>query len=93
MIAVNEYFSGQVKSLSFENSQGKVTSGVMDIGEFTFSTSAHELMKVISGELLVKLPGETSHKTYSSGTEFEVAANTEFDVIVKEQTAYLCFYS
>lgn len=93
MIAVNEYFEGSVKSLSFANSQGKVTSGVMDNGEYTFATNAHELMKVISGELLVKLPGQSSHKSYPSGSEFEVAANTQFEVIVKEQTAYLCFYS
>jgi len=93
MIEVNEYFEGNVKSLAFTNSEGNVTSGVMEIGAYTFGTSQDELMKVISGELQVKLPGETSYNSYPSGAEFNVAANTEFNVIVKEQTAYLCFYS
>ena len=93
MIAVNEYFEGSVKALSFENSQCKVTSGVMDSGDYVFSTSAAELMRVISGELQVKLAGQSQYTRYPSGTEFNVEANTEFAVIVKEQTAYLCFYS
>jgi len=93
MIAVNEYFEGNVKSLAFANSEGSVTSGVMEIGEYTFGTSQDELMKVISGELQVKLPGQSSFTSYPSGAEFNVEANCEFNVIVKEQTAYLCFYS
>ena len=92
MIAVNQYFEGKVKSLGFENSQGQVTSGVMDVGEYTFSTAKNELMQVICGELLVKLAGHDSFISYPSGTEFSVAANSEFEVIAKQQTAYLCFY-
>jgi len=92
MIAVNQYFEGKVKSLGFENSQGQVTSGVMDVGEYTFSTAKSELMQVICGELLVKLAGQDSYNSYPGGTEFAVAANSKFEVIVKQQTAYLCFY-
>lgn len=93
MINVNEYFDGQVKSLSFNNSEGSVTSGVMDTGEYQFSTSANERMLVISGLLQVRLAGESSFTDYKSGTEFNVAANSQFDVKVLEQTAYLCFYT
>jgi len=93
MISTNEYFDGKVKSLAFSNSQGQVTSGVMDIGEYVFSTTQHEVMKVSSGELSVKLPQQDSFVSFSAGTEFEAPANCEFTVIVKEQTAYLCFYS
>ncbi len=92
MIVVNEYFEGKVKSIGFDNSEGKVSTGVMDIGEYVFSTEQQELMQVISGALQIKQVGQTSYTEYKSGTEFEVAANSEFAVIVKEPTAYLCFY-
>lgn len=93
MLAVNEYFDGQVKSIAFENSEGRVTSGVMSAGDYEFGTSEDELMKVISGELIVKLPGSSEFVSYPSGTEFKVAANQKFQLKVEQATAYLCFYS
>ncbi|MFY0655727.1 MAG: pyrimidine/purine nucleoside phosphorylase [Neptunomonas phycophila] len=93
MLNVNEYFDGNVKSIGFENSEGKVTAGAMDIGEYEFGTSVKELMKVVSGELIVKLPGATDYVSYPTGTEFSVEANQKFQLKVKQATAYLCFYS
>ena len=90
---VNEYFDGKVKSIGFENSEGKVTAGVMAPGEYEFGTSEDELMKVTSGELIVKLPGSDEFVAYPAGTEFSVAANQSFELVVKQATAYLCFYS
>ena len=62
-------------------------------GEYVFSTSKDELMKVVEGELIVKLPGSDAFQSYKTGTEFNVAANQSFDVKVEVTTAYLCFYS
>ncbi len=93
MLNVNEYFEGKVKSIGFENSEGKVTSGVMVPGDYEFGTSEDELMKVVSGELVVKLPGSDEFQSYPSGTEFNVAANQKFQVKVEQTTAYLCYYS
>lgn len=93
MLNVNEYFDGKVKSVGFENSEGRVTSGVMAPGEYEFGTSENELMKVVSGELIVKLPGSEKFVSYSSGSEFKVAANQSFQLKVEQATAYLCFYS
>ncbi|TWU24382.1 hypothetical protein Pla52o_23090 [Novipirellula galeiformis] len=90
---VNEYFDGNVKSIGFENSEGRVTSGVMAVGEYEFGTSEKELMKVVSGELKVKLPGASRFESFPSGSEFRVDANQKFQVQVEQQTAYLCFYS
>ncbi|TWU51134.1 pyrimidine/purine nucleoside phosphorylase [Rubripirellula reticaptiva] len=90
---VNEYFDGNVTSIGFENSEGRATAGVMLAGEYEFGTSEKELMKVVSGELHVKLPGDTAFTSYKTGTEFRVAANVKFGVKVAETTAYLCFYS
>jgi uncharacterized protein YaiE (UPF0345 family) len=89
---VNEYFDGKVKSIGFENSEGKVTSGVMAIGEYEFGTSEHELMKVVSGAISAKLPGAADFARFASGQQFEVEANQKFQVRIEEPTAYLCFY-
>ena len=89
---VNEYFEGRVMSIALENNEGRATAGVMEVGEYEFGTSETELMKVVSGALEVRLPGEADFKTFPSGTEFNVEANVKFDVKVKTPTAYLCFY-
>lgn len=89
---VNEYFNGNVKSIGFENSEGRVTSGVMEAGEYEFATSENELMKVVSGTLSAKLPGKETYEDFSTGQEFKIAANMKFQVRVSEPTAYLCFY-
>ena len=39
MLSVNEYFEGKVKSIGFNNAEGKVTAGVMEIGEYEFGTA------------------------------------------------------
>ncbi|EMI58502.1 pyrimidine/purine nucleoside phosphorylase [Rhodopirellula sallentina] len=90
---VNEYFDGKVKSIGFTNSEGRVTSGVMQEGEYEFGTTEKELMKVVSGTMQVKLPGEGSFREVPAGQEFRVDANEKFQVRVDEPTAYLCFYS
>jgi len=89
---VNEYFDGQVKSIGFENEEGRVTAGVMNPGEYEFSTSEPERMKVVSGQLDVQQPGQTEFDSYTAGQEFHVAANVQFRVRVAQATAYLCFY-
>ena len=93
MLNVNEYFDGNVKSIAFAGVEGGVTSGVMAEGEYTFGTSQHEVMKVVYGELVVRLPGADNWQSYPAGSQFEVEANQSFNVRVAAPTAYLCFYS
>jgi len=90
---VNEYFNGNVKSIGFENSEGRITSGVMAVGEYEFGTSEHELMKVTSGAIHAQLPGSDSFKTFKAGQHFEIEANQKFQVRIEEPTSYLCVYS
>ncbi|NVK54998.1 MAG: pyrimidine/purine nucleoside phosphorylase [Alteromonadaceae bacterium] len=92
-LSVNSYFDDKVKSIAFESANGPVTSGVMLPGEYVFDTSKDEVMKVVEGELIVKLPGAAEYVSFKTGTEFNVAANQSFDVKVTSTTAYLCFYS
>ncbi|MBT7674312.1 MAG: pyrimidine/purine nucleoside phosphorylase [Oceanospirillaceae bacterium] len=92
MLCVNSYFNDQVKSIAFQGKTLATTVGVMDIGEFTFGTSQYEIMTIIDGELEVKLPGTQSWHTFTNGDQFEVEANSSFDVKVILQTAYHCTY-
>ncbi len=92
MFSKNEYFDGKVASLAFEGNEGRATCGVMAAGEYEFGTSTIEIMTVISGEMEVKLPGETEYKSYKSFDSFEVAKDVKFGVRVAADTAYLCLY-
>jgi uncharacterized protein YaiE (UPF0345 family) len=89
---VNEYFDGNVLSIAFENSEGRATAGVMAVGDYEFGTSENERMKIVSGELLVKLPGNEAFESFSGDSEFKVKANETFQVKVQQPTAYVCFY-
>ena len=93
MIQVNEYFNGTVKSLAYTSPEGKSTIGVMEKGEYEFSTSQKEYMTVIEGELLVLLPEATEWKSFKKNESFDVEAHQSFKVKSNDQSSYLCKYS
>ncbi|MFF7709329.1 pyrimidine/purine nucleoside phosphorylase [Pseudomonas sp. NPDC007930] len=92
MFKVNEYFDGTVKSIAFTTEAGPATIGVMAPGEYEFGTAQKEIMHVISGELVVKLPDSTSWESFPAGSQFNVPANSKFQLKVAGETAYLCEY-
>lgn len=92
MLTVNEYFDGKVRSIGFQDGEGPVTSGVMEEGSYTFSTSAKELMIVIIGSLTIKRPEDADWSTFSAGESFNVPADVSFEVKVEQPTAYICRY-
>lgn len=93
MLKVNEYFDGNVKSISFEGPELSSSVGVMVPGAYEFGTSQKETMTVVSGELRVKLPGESEFSAYGAGASFVVEANQTFALEVATDTAYLCTYA
>mgnify|MGYP006167791109 FL=1 len=93
MFNVNQYFDGKVASIAFAGEQLPATVGVMAPGEYEFGTSQHEVMTVVSGALTVLLPGANGWQTYSRGQQFEVPANSKFQLQVAVDTAYLCTYA
>ena len=93
MFTVNEYYSGQVKSIAFQTATLPATIGVMAPGEYTFGTELLETMTVISGQLTVQLPGTQNWQTFTVGDSFVVAALQKFNLRVTENTAYLCTYA
>ena len=92
VLKVNEYFDGRVKSISFESPSLPASVGVMAPGEYEFGTSQKETMTVVSGELTVRLPGESTFRAYGPGTSFIVEADQKFQLKVAGDTAYLCTY-
>src|SRR5690606_14219411 len=90
-ISHNVYFDGKVQSLGLETDQGKATLGVMKKGNYEFSTSSPEKMIVVSGILNVKLQ-DASWNKYLEQDEFNVEANTTFEVICDTDVAYICYY-
>jgi len=89
-LKVNEYFEGNVKSVSFQGKPYSSTVGVMAPGDYEFGTGKAEIMTVISGELVVRLPGKDFWETYKAGSKFDVTANSKFFLKVAADTAYLC---
>jgi uncharacterized protein YaiE (UPF0345 family) len=89
----NVYFDGKVTSRTILFGDGsKKTLGVMLPGEYEFSTGARELMEILSGELEVLLPGETSWKAVRGGESFEAAGNAKFKLKIKTLTDYCCSF-
>ncbi|AZF33130.1 hypothetical protein C4J89_3672 [Pseudomonas sp. R4-35-07] len=91
MFKVNEYFDGTVKSIAFGTAEGPATIGVMAPGEYEFGTDQREIMHVVSGALIVKLP-DAEWETFAAGSQFNVPAKSKFQLKVGVDTAYLCEY-
>jgi uncharacterized protein YaiE (UPF0345 family) len=86
----NSYFDGNVQSVGFDRNGRSMTVGAMAPGEYHFNTAAPERMTVVSGELRVKLPGDTVFTRYPCGTCFEVPGQSGFDLEVSAAAAYVC---
>ncbi len=89
----NSYFDGNVVSIAFQTETLPATVGVMAKGDYEFGTSQLETMTVVSGRLVVQLPGSEEWGTYVAGDSFQVPANTRFKLQVPVETAYLCTYA
>lgn len=89
----NVYFEGKVTSRTIFLSNGeKQTLGIMMPGEYTFDTQEAEIMDMMSGELEIRLPGESEFKKLNTPEAFNVPANSKFDLKIKTVTDYCCSY-
>lgn len=90
--AANVYFDGKVTSRTafFEDGK-KVTLGIMLPGEYTFNTAAKEIMEITRGTLQYRLANEDWIEIDGSG-EFEVPANSQFELKIIDLTDYCCHY-
>lgn len=89
----NIYFDGKVTSRSFTNSFGdELSLGIMQIGEYHFTTSKPEIMEIVEGSVSVKLEGEDTYTSYTTGMSFNVKKNSYFDIKVLTISDYCCSY-
>jgi purine/pyrimidine-nucleoside phosphorylase len=89
----NIYFGGQVVSYTVLFADAtKKTLGVMQAGEYEFSTGAAENMEILSGELEWQMKGESGWKKVSGGGAFDVPANSVFLMKVPVVTDYCCSF-
>lgn len=89
----NIYFNGAVASHTVLFADGsKKTLGVMQPGEYEFSTGKAEIMEILSGELDLLLPGKSEWQVVKGGEAFEVPANSSFTMKVKVVSDYCCSF-
>ncbi|MGO9377947.1 MAG: pyrimidine/purine nucleoside phosphorylase [Dissulfurispiraceae bacterium] len=89
----NIFFGGGVTSrtILFEDGSKK-TLGIMQPGEYEFTTKDAEIMEILSGDLDVLLPGAHDWKQFKGGDAFDVPANAIFKLKVKELSDYCCSF-
>ena len=89
----NIYFDGKVVSHTVLFPDGsKKTLGVMQAGEYEFSTGAAENMEILSGELEWQIKGENGWIKITGGENFDVPANSVFLMKVPFVTDYCCSF-
>jgi purine/pyrimidine-nucleoside phosphorylase len=90
----NIYFDGRVVSHTVVLPSGeKKTLGLIYDGVYHFGTEAAERMEVVAGECSVVLDGESEHRAYGPGTEFDVPAKSGFTVSVQSGICeYVCSF-
>lgn len=89
----NIYFNGGVTSRTLLFRDGtKKTLGIMQPGEYEFSTGDKEIMEIISGEIDILLPGDKTWRPVKGGEAFDVPAQSKFIMKVKTVTDYCCSF-
>ncbi len=89
----NIFFGGGVTSRTILFPDGtKKTLGIMQPGEYEFTTSCGELMEILAGDLEVQLPGTDAWRTFQGGDAFEVGAGERFGLRVRAVTDYCCSF-
>ena len=88
----NVYFNGAVTSRTVLFADGsKKTLGIMQPGEYEFSTGKAELMEILSGDLEVSIAGG-AWRPVKGGEAFEVPADSKFTMKVKTLSDYCCSF-
>jgi uncharacterized protein YaiE (UPF0345 family) len=89
----NIFFGGGVTSRTIHFPDGsKKTLGIMQPGEYEFTTDSGELMEILAGDLDVQLPGSDAWQTFTGGQSFTVGARERFGLRVRSVTDYCCSF-
>ena len=89
----NVYFHGKCVSHTVLLADGtRKTVGVIFPSTLTFNTGAPETMEIVSGKCRVRLAGATEWSNYEGGQQFDVSANSAFDIDTLEMVDYVCHF-
>lgn len=89
----NIYFGGQVVSFTVLFADGsKKTLGVMQPGEYEFSTGAAENMEIMSGKLSWQMKGDSAWNEVVGRQSFDVPADSTFVMKVATVSDYCCSF-
>ncbi len=89
----NIYFGGSVASHTVLFPDGsKKTLGIMQPGEYEFSTGAAEIMEILSGELEWKMKNSDAWIKVTGGDSFQVPAQSAFLMKVPVVCDYCCSF-
>ncbi|SDW37403.1 pyrimidine/purine nucleoside phosphorylase [Thiocapsa roseopersicina] len=89
----NCYFGGGVTSRTIRFPDGsKKTLGIMQPGDYEFTTLDREIMEILEGDLDVLLPDATDWVQVQAGESFEVPAQATFSIRVRTLTDYCCSF-
>jgi purine/pyrimidine-nucleoside phosphorylase len=89
ILQVIESHNGNIKSIYFENSEGKRTVNVIEIGEYEFVVNTKIRIQILSGVLDVLRPDSLTWKMYQTGTSFKIDKGLKYKVKAHEMVAYL----
>jgi uncharacterized protein YaiE (UPF0345 family) len=89
----NVYFDGKCVSHTALLADGsKKTVGVIFPSSLTFNTAAPETMEIVGGKCRVRLAGSDVWALYEGGQQFDVPANSAFDIETLEMVDYVCHF-
>lgn len=89
----NIYFDGKCVSHTVLLADGtKKTIGIIFPSTLKFNTGAAEIMELNAGKCRILLADATEWNTYEGGQQFEVPANSSFDIETVETLDYVCHF-
>ena len=89
----NIYFDGKCVSHTVLFADGsKKTIGVIFPSSLVFNTGAAEIMELNAGKCRIRIKGEETWATYQGGEQFNVPANSSFDIETMETLDYVCHF-
>lgn len=88
----NIYFDGKCVSHTLVGADGSRKSvGVIFPSSLTFNTAAPEIMQIVGGRCRVRLAG-AEWREVEGGQQFEVGANSSFEIETLETVDYICHF-
>jgi len=89
----NIYFDGKCVSHTVLLADGtKKTIGVIFPSSLVFNTGAAEIMELNAGKCRIRVKGDSEWSTYEGGQQFQVPADSSFEIETLETLDYVCHF-